>query len=366
MIPTIPQSMKLINLRSVLNRLTIVTLFVLRSSVRGDDNLEKTLVSHTWSWLAAGAENDYSLAFTFGADGIVTSSTGLKFRWKSVGPRMLKIESPDGRAALLTFDETARSFETLGFDGKTKITGVQRDLIAAKTPVPSIPGSAPAVSPPPPAKSTGIAIAGIRADAASILMATGGHSQEIQDLRALLHRYGTPKADVGLHPGAEIYPGIPYLMPWHEAEKRLVPAGNTATRSGDKIACAGFPEGLNWICYDGLWKWNGGAYNHLYILKDILNQVVSIEFRNEHGCWVKGPPWESLPGGWHVIDYINAEVKGQKDIVIETQVLDQRDPKHRIVVHTTNQKINHTATMFLPQPLINLILYVTRTSPGQK
>jgi hypothetical protein len=67
-----------------------------------------------------------------------------------------------------------------------------------------------------------------------------------------------------------------------------------------------------------------------------------------------------------VIDYINAEVKGQKDLVIETQVLDQRDPKHRIVVHTTNHTINHTATMFLPQPLINLILYVTRSSPGQK
>jgi hypothetical protein len=210
-------------LPSVLNSIVILALFGLQSSVRGDDDFEKTLVSHTWSWLAAGAENDFNPAFTFGADGIVTSSTGLKFRWKSVGPRMLKIESPDGRAALLTFDQTARSFETLGFDGKTKITGVQRDLIAAKTPVPSIPSSAPIIPPPTPAKPTGIAIAGIRADAASLLMATGGHSQEIHDLRALLQRYGTPKADVGMHPGAEtsssgtstavglrVHPGSPF------------------------------------------------------------------------------------------------------------------------------------------------------------
>jgi hypothetical protein len=191
-------------------------------------------------------------------------------------------------------------------------------------------------------------------------MATGGHSQELGDLRSLLSPYGTASVDTDPHPEVEIYPGIRYLMPWHDAEKVLVPS-SAPTRSGDKIACAGFPDGLNWICYDGAWAYNGKSYNHLYMLKDIASQVVCIEFRQEHGFWLQPePPWQTIVGEWHVIDYINAEVKGQKKLHIDTQVLDERSGAHRIVVSTTNRKIDHTATMFLPEPLINLILYCTR------
>jgi hypothetical protein len=148
------------------------------------------------------------------------------------------------------------------------------------------------------------------------------------------------------------------------AEKILVPR-SSPTRSGDKIACAGFPDGLNWICYDGSWDYKQHSYNHLYILKDIINQVVCIEFRQEHGAWGLGEGFQVKPGNWHLIDYINAEVKGQASIRIDTLVLDQRSDLHRIVVHTTNQKINHTATMFLPEPLINLILYCTQKRAEQ-
>jgi hypothetical protein len=329
------------------------------------EGFENALVSHTWSWWASDAANNASLAFTFSADGNVTSSSGLKLRWKFTGPRMLAIASPDGRAALLNFDGAFRTFDTLGFDGKTKVTGFQKTLVATQLPlpvIPAIPPSNPAGPSQAARKAEGISIAGINQDQSSVLLSTGGHSHEIQDLRALLSGFGAPNADTAPHPDAEIYPGIHYLMPWHEAEKVLVPI-SAPTRSGGKIACAGFPDGLNWICYDGKWDWSGGTYNHLYILKDILSQVVCIEFRQEHGYWVQqAPPWQNIGGNWHVIDYINAEVKGLSDINIDTQVLDERNGKHRIVVHTSNQKINHTATMFLPQPLIDLILFCVSRS----
>jgi len=330
-------------------------------SVLGNDDFKKTLFSHTWSWLAAGVRNNLDLVFTFGADGIVTSSTGLKFHWDLVGPRMLKIEGSDGRAALLTFDESLTSFTSQGFDGKTKITGLRVDPIAVKAPIPSIPPSSPVISSKTSIKPAGIAIAGINEDRTSVSMATGGHSQEIEDLRALLSGYGVASADVGPHPEAEIYPGIPYLMPFREAEKKLIPAANTMMRSEGKIACAGFPDGLKWVCYDGTWQWSGGTYNHLYIVKDIRSQVVCVELRHGHASWTQ--PWPTLPGNWHLIDYVNAEVKGQRTILIDTQVLDERSSSHRIVVHTTNRKIDHAVTMFLPEPLINLILFVTRSFP---
>lgn len=196
-------------------------------------------------------------------------------------------------------------------------------------------------------------------------MATGGHSQELQDVRALLKGYGQESLDVNAHPEIAIYPGIRYLMPWHEAEKVLVPF-NTSMRSSDKIACAGFPDGLTWVRYDGRWTWGNRAYNHLCLIKDIDSQVVCLEFLQENDAWAQPtPPWQTLGGNWHVIDYVNAEVKGQGGIRIDTQVLDERKSDHRIVVHTTNGRIRHTATLFLPQPLINLMLYCSRFIPAK-
>jgi hypothetical protein len=59
------------------------------------------------------------------------------------------------------------------------------------------------------------------------------------------------------------------------------------------------------------------------------------------------------------MDYVNAEVKGQSGVHVDTQVLDNRSDKHRIVVHTNNRR-RCSATLFLPEPLINLMLYSTR------
>jgi hypothetical protein len=100
------------------------------------EGFEKALLAHTWTWNAAGAKFNPNLDFTFTPDGVVTSSTGLKLRWKRTGPRTLNLEAPNGRTAQLSFDALFFSFETQGFDGKTRITGAQNRPVTNSAPPP--------------------------------------------------------------------------------------------------------------------------------------------------------------------------------------------------------------------------------------
>jgi hypothetical protein len=132
-------------------------------------------------------------------------------------------------------------------------------------------------------------------------------------------------------------------------------------RSGGKIACAGFPDGLSWIGYSGRWTVFGHEYKRAYVVRDIAGQVVGVEFLNQTESWEQPEPqWKRQSGNWRVLDYVNAEVKGRSDIEIVTQVLDERRSKRRIVVHTTSRKIGRSATLFLPEPLVNLMLHCVR------
>jgi hypothetical protein len=318
------------------------------------------LVESGWTWAPEGTLPDPKLELRFRADGQVTSSTGAKWRWKSRGARSVAIEGGGG-AAVLTFDAEFRHFDALGFDGKTKFKGTRKTAPVSTPP----PAPAPVALAPAPAPSTpapGIAISGIDQAFTSVLMSTGGHSHELEDVHLLLTNFGTAKKDVAPHPEAMIYPGVPYLMPWRAAEKVLAP-GYTDMKSAGKIACAGFPDGLSWVAYSGKWHVHDHDYNRLYLVKDIVGQVVCIEFGHEHDSWRQpGPEWIEQQGNWRVIDYVNAEVKGQSDIRILTQIFDERSSSHRIVVHTTSKKIGRTATLFLPQPLIDLMLHCVRTA----
>jgi hypothetical protein len=321
----------------------------------GAQTIPHPITTQVWTWKASGSSSPAELRF--GADGVVASSAGPRWRWKSKSARSVAIESADGREAVLVFDEAFHNFDAVGFDGKTKATGARK--------LAPVLMAAPAPAAPTPTPKPGIAIAGIDQTRNSVLMATGGHSHELEDVNALLRGYGAPRADVEPHPEAVIYPGIPYLTPWRVAEGILVP-DRTQMRTSGKIACAGFPDGLTWVAYSGKWSVLGHGYNRLYIVKDIVSQVVCIEFRHETQSWRQPDDWRQLDGNWRVLDYVNAEVKGQSDIRISTQVLDERQSCHRIVVHTTNPKIGRSATLFLPQPLIDLMLHCVQGRRAKK
>jgi hypothetical protein len=229
------------------------------------------------------------------------------------------------------------------------------------------PGKAPA-SPfktPGPASARPPASGGIVLSAnadSPLAISSGGHSLEIRDISAVLSKYGTAVDDEGPHPEVTVYPGTTYLMPFDQAEKILV-TSNPGMRSATPIATGGFPPGLLAVSYDGNW---GGNYNRLYLVKDRANQLVCLEFVSERGGFNPlQPPATLIPGDWHVIDFINARVKGQPRMQILNYVKDMRSAGHFIIVNTLSQAMHQTSTWYVPEPLINLILFSASKSSAR-
>jgi hypothetical protein len=184
-------------------------------------------------------------------------------------------------------------------------------------------------------------------------LSSGGHSLDIRDLGRLLRDYGKPGEDLAPHPEVKIDRGVTYLMPLAQAEQRLG-LDSHALKTRARVACAGFPDGLTYIGYDV----KAGIYQRLYIVTDLADQVVCIEYVAPNVVDAPpSPPWRVMPGEWHVYDYVNDRTKGQPRIEIDTRVLDRRNDGQFIVVNTTGRAVNQTATWHVPQPLINLILY---------
>jgi len=179
---------------------------------------------------------------------------------------------------------------------------------------------------------------------------SGGHSLEIQDLKALLGPYGTPDKSLATPPGVVIYPGIRYLTPQAEAARLLGAAGITTSH---KIACGGFPDGLSYTSYDGKWE---GMFNRLYLVTDPAHQVVCLEFVAETPRKiVHPPPWVRVTVTRHVLDYVNAMVKGQRGSP-ETWLYNTGSG---LVIDTVSHQ---TARWYVPKPLIDLILFCAENS----
>jgi hypothetical protein len=211
----------------------------------------------------------------------------------------------------------------------------------------------------------------------------------MEDLRALLSAYGTAKKDTAPHPEALIYAGvagespvarpITYLMPLHEAETLLLRSRGIATIS--RAVAPGFPDGLFLHTYDAR---TGVAPfpNRITIMTDSAKpepQVVAIELQNETQNW-HPLHFKDIPRDWSTCDYLNTENRGQPGLVIKTRVDDRRRNGGYIVasmafgnpppVPTGWVRVAYrpaeTATWYVPQPLIDLILYTLSQRLGQQ
>lgn len=208
---------------------------------------------------------------------------------------------------------------------------------------------------------------------------------KIADLRAVLSGFGSAAADTGTHPDVTVYQGPPmepalganclitYFMPLSQAGKLLFKSRGIVT-SGRAVA-PGFPDGLFLHAYDI--KFN--IYNRLTIVTDSAKseqQVVSMLFKAEGENWYPPTPSRKIERDWHTHDYVNTENRGSGNIVIDTRVEDARQRGRYIVVNTTGGFVpdielrppgllvkparsspKETTTWFVPEPLINLILY---------
>jgi hypothetical protein len=231
------------------------------------------------------------------------------------------------------------------------------------------------------ARSTGIVLS--NQWTGHLTEAAGGQTLKMADLLALLSGYGTARNDTAPHPDVTVYNGptmdsgghqtcrITYLMPLSQAEALLF--SNRQIPTVTPAVAPGFPDGLFIHTYEV----SAGIYNTLCILTDHAQpepQVVSVELKADAVNWYPpSPPFRKIERDWDTYDYINTENKGQPSIKIDTRVDDFRANGHFIVANMTGgtrpaiwpwelrkpatAKPRQDSTWYVPEPLINLILY---------
>ena len=220
------------------------------------------------------------------------------------------------------------------------------------------PNPAPLSPSVPPPASNGIALS--RTWSAPLPPSSGGHSLDMRDLGWLLKDYGQAGDDLGPHPEVKIEGGLTYLMPQRQAEK-VLGLDSHAMKTSAKVACAGFPDGLSYTAY----AVKKDIYDRLYLVTDLAGQVVCLQYVATNEVQRPSvPPWRFIDRDWHVYDYVNDRTKGQPRIRIDTRVLDRRGEGGFIVVNTTGEAVKQSARWYVPQPLINLILYCTAKRSG--
>ena len=175
------------------------------------------------------------------------------------------------------------------------------------------------------------------------------------DLRAILEAYGEPKDDLEPHPDSMIFPGIPYLTPLRKVEQILAAQfGSFGLSSEFTIATEGFPRGLKFRKYDkGSAKIGDNTY--VFILIDDASQVVAIAFMGRGApAFVPNPfpVFVQIPGPRYRDNLID-----KSDGSALTQVADARSLGKYVVAYSMGKR---NMTWYVPQPLINLILYCSK------
>ena len=203
-------------------------------------------------------------------------------------------------------------------------------------------------------------------------------NHDMADLRAILQSYGEPRDDLDLHPDVEVFPGIRYLAPLSEAVDKLAKQfGPLVLGLEIPVATEGFPLGLNFKKYDKPGS-SKADFKHVYLLLDKKAQVVSIAFLKVHGPFVDvpEPPFVWIPGRRFRENLID-----KRDGASGVWVWDARSRGKYVVVHAipglgfpagNSSGVSPSAslrdgggrsyTWYVPQPVINLILYCSQLS----
>jgi len=192
----------------------------------------------------------------------------------------------------------------------------------------------------------------------------------MRELKDLLAGFGSPSANMGPAPGLPIYDKVTYLMPLNDAMtvfglKQLVNA-----KSG--VVCPGFPnESLSSFMFNG--KFEDG-FDTLYLVTDLANQVVAVEFANVSVQKTKtSTPF--MKKEWVTFDFVNSRIKGQTDsrvrhgstrtestlcidsVFVNPTQVNSGFREFRNFNNGFSDKDMHPTRLYLPRPLAELILY---------
>lgn len=223
--------------------------------------------------------------------------------------------------------------------------------------VPVAPGASNQPAMPPPSNS--VTANGILLEAGWDKRVTGpgrAANRDMADLRACLAAYGKPAADLALHPDAEVFPGVPYLSPLKTVEAALSKqfGGSPGLASEFTIATEGFPLGLRFRRYDrGSLKI--GDNTHFYLLVDGSYRVIGTVFTGRNAppfVPQPFPPFVPVASGLQLSDLIDKTGGGSR-----ASVADARSRGKFVVVYLAGKR---NLTWYVPQPLINLILYCSQ------
>ncbi len=199
------------------------------------------------------------------------------------------------------------------------------------------------------------------------------------DLQALLSNLGEPKFDARAYPTLELYKKVTYLMPLADAVQTLVLDKTAATKHS--VTTPGFPENsFFYYIYPGIYE---EGFNRLLLVVDCRNQIVAIQLAEDKPAQ-NSAPWDLWGGvnreytlydiiqnrakasantrvSWKnltftmplqmVADEDAAAAAGQKTHVLEAKLTDLHGPAHQIKERTR---------VYLPQPVVNLILFKLR------
>ena len=199
-----------------------------------------------------------------------------------------------------------------------------------------------------------------------------------RDLKDVLTNHGEPAIDLQAHPDLRIYKAISYLMPMKDAVVAMKLPG---VRSKSMLGCPGWPSSS--FCYysfDGLFE---GHYNRLLMVVDAMDKVVAVELVDETPRDAKQYTQDAK---WHAYDFVQTQTKldatcriaqwvqGCKEdglVTVASQfygkpgnsLKDGISYQRRVrgadgnVITIGFLKLQEDVLLFLPRPMVNLLLY---------
>ncbi|MEI6712605.1 MAG: hypothetical protein WCO60_02570 [Verrucomicrobiota bacterium] len=196
--------------------------------------------------------------------------------------------------------------------------------------------------------------------------------ETMKELKSLLSHHAKPSVSTDPQPGLTIYKDITYLMPLEAAIKALGVSRQVSTTS--EVICPGFPyHSLLGHSFNGTFE---GEFETVYIVTDLAQHVVAVQF-------VTGSPKEEFDDSltdkeWSTFDFVNTKRKAISTARVmhkthgmaghhqhkPTRVLQIESTFFSPVAPHNNLKAKYQSRLYLPRPMVELILFRISQSLG--
>ena len=175
----------------------------------------------------------------------------------------------------------------------------------------------------------------------------------LDELQQLLNGRGNAAVDLGPHPDIVIYKDVHYLDSFNDACAKF---GKTAAPQTVQVTTPGFPErSFTYYVLDGVFD---DGYTKLLIVVDLKKQVVAIEFADDAMNQPGGSTWG---GNGKVCDFVRLRMKGVTNWGVFHEVKKSgRGRSSCLIIDSLlvgEHKNRQRTRLFLPQPIVNLILF---------